>query len=56
MGKSKKWQEAIKVVSDGKMTTLEAQPLLDYFEPLFKWLKNANKVRTCGWGDRRRVF
>jgi peptidyl-dipeptidase A len=56
LGKSKTWQEAISILSDGQMHSLEAKPLLDYFDPLLNWLKTANKGKTCGWKERRRVF
>jgi peptidyl-dipeptidase A len=56
MGKSKTWQEAIQVVSNGKESMMHGKALLDYFEPLYKWLKEQNKGKMCGWGDRLRKF
>lgn len=28
---------------------MDAQPLLEYFEPLMKWLKKQNEFETIGW-------
>jgi peptidyl-dipeptidase A len=47
LGASRPWQEAMAAVT-GKG---EADPsaLLEYFEPLRKWLKEQNKNEVCGW-------
>jgi peptidyl-dipeptidase A len=28
---------------------MDAQPMIEYFEPLSKWLAEQNQGRTCGW-------
>ncbi|KAJ3088792.1 hypothetical protein HK102_007894 [Quaeritorhiza haematococci] len=49
MGASKPWQEAIKVATGGMYDKLDGRPLVEYFEPLLKWLKEQNQGRQCGW-------
>jgi peptidyl-dipeptidase A len=56
LGKSMAWQEAIRVVTQGKASSLDGKAILDYFEPLNKWLEEQNRGKQCGWGDRARVF
>ena len=56
MGKSKRWQEAIRVITGGESDSLDAKAILEYFEPLMKWLKSKNAGKMCGWGDRLRRF
>jgi peptidyl-dipeptidase A len=48
-GQSKPWQETLKTMTGEDH--LDAGPMLEYFDPLYKWLKEqnaANKVKT-GW-------
>ena len=47
MGASKPWPEAMQKLTGGKQ--MDAAPLLDYFAPLQKWLKEQNKSQKCGW-------
>ncbi|XP_055987157.1 angiotensin-converting enzyme 2 [Sorex fumeus] len=47
LGKSKPWTEALKSVVGS--TTMDVKPLLNYFEPLFTWLKEQNKDSHVGW-------
>ncbi len=47
MGSSKPWPEALEVVTGSRQ--MDAQPMIEYFEPLLKWLEEQNKGRTCGW-------
>jgi peptidyl-dipeptidase A len=47
MGASRPWPEALKAVSGE--TAADAGALLEYFEPLSKWLAEQNKGETCGW-------
>eukprot|EP00794_Sanderia_malayensis_P011394 gene11394-12580_t len=49
MGKSKPWQEAFKNVTGYKELT--AQPIKDYFEVLYKWMKEQRKREgySIGW-------
>jgi peptidyl-dipeptidase A len=47
MGASKPWPEAMRAISGE--TKGDASALVEYFEPLRKWLKEQNKGETCGW-------
>jgi peptidyl-dipeptidase A len=47
MGASRPWPEALKAVSGE--TKADASAILDYFEPVRKWLAEQNKGETCGW-------
>ncbi|XP_036397289.1 angiotensin-converting enzyme 2 [Megalops cyprinoides] len=49
LGKSKSWTRALEQVSG--VTRMDSQPLLDYFNDLFLWLKkeNAKNNITPGW-------
>lgn len=47
LGASRPWPEALGVIGAG--TKADAGPLLEYFEPLMKWLGEQNKGRKCGW-------
>ncbi|KAG8179781.1 hypothetical protein JTE90_002821 [Oedothorax gibbosus] len=49
LGYSKQWQVILNQFSDGKYKKLDPGPLLEYFEPLFKWLKKENRNETIGW-------
>ncbi|ESO94197.1 hypothetical protein LOTGIDRAFT_118685, partial [Lottia gigantea] len=47
LGASKPWPEAMeKITGQRKM---DAQPLLDYFQPLMKWLQKQNLDERPGW-------
>mgnify|MGYP000281755459 CR=1 FL=1 len=47
MGASRPWQDAMQAITGQR----EADPgaLLEYFEPLRKWLREQNKAEVCGW-------
>ncbi|XP_008492997.2 angiotensin-converting enzyme 2 [Calypte anna] len=47
LGSSKPWTEALESVTGDKY--MNAQPLLHYFEPLYKWLQKNNSGRFIGW-------
>jgi peptidyl-dipeptidase A len=47
MGASKPWPEAMKAISGEDHA--DAGALLEYFEPLRKWLAEQNKGQICGW-------
>ena len=51
LGSSQPWNVALKVMTDGEASELSAQPLLDYYEPLHRWLVLENNRRnyTVGW-------
>jgi peptidyl-dipeptidase A len=47
MGSSKPWPDALEKLTGTR--SMDARPLLNYFEPLQRWLKEQNKGKTCGW-------
>ncbi|KAL2918399.1 hypothetical protein HK105_201799 [Polyrhizophydium stewartii] len=53
LGRSKPWQEAIRVATGGTSDTLDGRPLVRYFEPLMEWLKQHNDGRSCSWKGRK---
>ncbi|KFM75119.1 Angiotensin-converting enzyme, partial [Stegodyphus mimosarum] len=49
LGSSVPWEKAIQMITGGKTSKMDAKPLLEYFEPLIKWLQEQNKNETIGW-------
>lgn len=49
MGYSKPWPQVIRMLTGGKTSEIDAQPLIDYFKPLSHWLVNENKAERIGW-------
>jgi len=47
MGSSQPWQQAYKVLTGNEQ--MDATAILDYFEPLHKWLKDKNQGKQCGF-------
>jgi len=47
LGASKPWPDALEVVTGTR--TMDAGPMLEYFEPLQGYLTEQNAGRTCGW-------
>ncbi len=47
MGASRPWPEALYAVSGERQA--DARAMLEYFEPLSRWLDEQNKGETCGW-------
>ena len=47
LGASKPWPEAMAAISGESKA--DATAILEYFEPLRKWLAEQNKGETCGW-------
>ncbi|NP_001297119.1 angiotensin-converting enzyme 2 isoform X1 [Mustela putorius furo] len=47
LGRSKPWTFALERVVGAK--TMDVRPLLNYFEPLFTWLKEQNRNSFVGW-------
>lgn len=47
MGSSKPWQDAMEAITGQR--TMSAKPLVNYFDPLLKWLKEQNKEENTGW-------
>lgn len=49
LGSSVHWSKVMSVITKGKTRKMDAQPLLEYFGPLIKWLKKQNKNEKIGW-------
>jgi peptidyl-dipeptidase A len=47
LGASKPWPEALNALTGQK--EMDATAIIDYFNPLLKWLQEQNKSQTCGW-------
>lgn len=47
MGASKPWPEAMEVITGQRQ--MDAQAMIEYFQPLFGWLNEQNADRQCGW-------
>jgi peptidyl-dipeptidase A len=47
LGASRPWPEAMEVVGAGRKA--DAGPMLEYFQPLARWLADQNRGRKCGW-------
>ena len=43
LGGSKHWSEALKVLTNGKYSQISAAPLMNYYKPLYHWLKRQNQ-------------
>ncbi|KAL1430138.1 hypothetical protein MTO96_002397 [Rhipicephalus appendiculatus] len=49
LGKSRPWPEALRMLTKGRTSEMDAGPMLEYFQPLYEWLEQQNKGRTVGW-------
>jgi len=49
LGNSVHWSEAMNVITRGKTKKMDAEPLIEYFTPLIKWLKKQNEEEVLGW-------
>lgn len=49
VGYSKPWSQVIKILTGGKSSEIDPQPLIEYFKPLSHWLINENKAERIGW-------
>jgi len=47
MGQSRPWKEALEALTGEK--EMDASAILEYFEPLYQFLKEANRDTRCGW-------
>lgn len=49
LGSSENWNEAMNIMTGGVTRKMDAGPMLEYFEPLYNWLKEQNKDEIIGW-------
>ncbi|XP_042898194.1 angiotensin-converting enzyme-like [Parasteatoda tepidariorum] len=49
LGSSVPWAEAMKVITKGKTDKMDSTSILEYFQPLYAWLKNQNRNEFVGW-------
>ncbi|KAL3210523.1 hypothetical protein MRX96_037075 [Rhipicephalus microplus] len=49
LGKSRPWPEALRMLTKGRTSEMDAGPMLEYFQPLYEWLEQQNKGCTVGW-------
>ncbi|KAF8795127.1 Angiotensin-converting enzyme like protein [Argiope bruennichi] len=49
LGSSVHWKEAMRVITRGKTSKMDAGSILEYFAPLMEWLKEQNKDEFIGW-------
>jgi peptidyl-dipeptidase A len=47
MGASKPWPEALEAIAGTKQ--MDGAALLEYYQPLWTWLKEQTKAQKCGW-------
>ncbi len=47
LGASRPWPEALEAITGSR--TMDATPLLEYYAPLQRWLKEQNAGQQCGW-------
>jgi len=47
MGRSRPWPEALEAMTGERR--IDAGALLEYFEPLSRWLEEQNRGRPVGW-------
>lgn len=47
LGQSKPWPEALEAMTGSR--DMDASALVEYFQPLMKYLEEQNKDRKCGW-------
>ncbi|MBK8010177.1 MAG: M2 family metallopeptidase [Deltaproteobacteria bacterium] len=47
MGSSKPWPDALEALTGER--AMDASAMIEYFEPLMKWLGEQNKGLSCGW-------
>lgn len=51
LGSSKPWPDAIRMLTRGKTSRMDAGPILDYFKPLMEWLREQNAEEAAGWSE-----
>lgn len=50
VGRARHWRDVIRMLTRGQTDRVSSEPILNYFQPLFLWLKVQNKDETTlGW-------
>ncbi|XP_071039603.1 angiotensin-converting enzyme isoform X1 [Parasteatoda tepidariorum] len=49
LGSSVPWTEAMKLITKGKTDKMDSASILEYFQPLYAWLKKQNRNEFVGW-------
>jgi len=52
LGSSKPWPDAIRMLTRGKTSRMDADAVMEYFKPLMDWLTEQNAGETAGWSIR----
>jgi peptidyl-dipeptidase A len=47
LGASKPWPDALELITGSR--EMDASAIIDYFQPLMRWLETQNAGRNCGW-------
>ncbi len=47
LGASRPWPDALEAITGSRQ--MDGSALVEYFDPLLKWLEKENSGRTCGW-------
>lgn len=51
LGSSKPWPDAIRMLTRGRTSRMDAGAIMEYFQPLMEWLKKQNTEETAGWSE-----
>ena len=46
-GASQPWQDTLQKLTGTR--EMDASVIIEYFQPLMKWLEEQNRGQTCGW-------
>lgn len=52
LGKSKPWPEVLNMLTKGKTRKMDASAMMEFFDPLYKWLEKRNEGQYIGWRSR----
>ncbi|HEU5468426.1 MAG TPA: M2 family metallopeptidase, partial [Steroidobacteraceae bacterium] len=47
LGRSRPWQDALEKLTGTRQ--MDATAIVEYFQPLMRWLEEQNRGRECGW-------
>jgi peptidyl-dipeptidase A len=47
LGASRPWPDALELLTGSR--EMDASAIIDYFQPLMRWLETQNEGRSCGW-------